>query len=221
MMFRRIVYDSLDSTNDEAKRLGRAGLCVVANEQVSGRGRFERSWESGLGGVYVSLTWGVLPCTPSLLAIISALAVREAVASFGVDAAIKWPNDVLIDGRKVAGILIESVQGEGVLYVIGVGINTNNVPSDSLQAATLGSVDNGAVVEALCSAFEKRLLDVHVENLIEEYTTHCVTIGNEITVEDAGERHSGKASGITPQGYLILETASGARVMQDGTLVSR
>ncbi len=218
-MFRRINYDSLDSTNTEAKRLAEAGLCIVANEQVAGRGRFDRVWESTLGGVYVTLTYGVLPFSASLLPLVSALAVRDVIVSIGAEASIKWPNDILIEGKKVGGILIESVQGAEVLYVIGIGINTHNVVSDALSAATLGSVDNGAVVDALCVAFEKRFSDVHGDSLIEEYSRHCVTLGNEITVEDAGERHSGKVTGITSQGYLILETASGARVMQDGTIV--
>ena len=220
-MFKQIRYDVLDSTNLEAKRLSRPGLCIVANEQVSGKGRFERTWESSLGGVYVSLTLDVLPFSASLLAVASALAVREVVASFGAETSVKWPNDVLIDGKKVAGILIEAVHGENALYIIGVGINTHNVLSDSLQNATaLGSVDNTAVVEALCSCFEKYLSEFSAEEVIAAYSEHCVTLGNEITVEDRGKRYSGLASKVTPQGYLVLETASGAMVMQDGTIVS-
>ena len=128
-----VVFDELDSTNRTAKELAAAGAeegtIVIARTQTHGRGRFDRVWQSPEGGVYLSMI--LRPTVPaektSLLPFVAALALSTTLESYGVHAAIKWPNDVRVNGKKIAGILLESeVKGQTVNYVvIGVGVNLN------------------------------------------------------------------------------------------------
>src|SRR5262249_42937116 len=125
-------FDSIDSTNLEAMRQAKAGaaegLCIVAREQTRGRGRLDRSWHSPKdAGLYFSII-----LYPSfklfrwpLISLAAALAVHDALAkAFGLTVDIKWPNDIVVGDRKLAGILAETVEtADGVAVVLGIGIN--------------------------------------------------------------------------------------------------
>jgi BirA family biotin operon repressor/biotin-[acetyl-CoA-carboxylase] ligase len=128
-----LVFDELDSTNSTAKELALAGAeegtVVLARTQNQGRGRFDRIWQSPEGGIYLSfiLRPKVSAEKTSLLPFVAALALTKTIDSYGLHATIKWPNDVRVNGKKIAGILLESeVIGHSSNYVVvGIGMNLN------------------------------------------------------------------------------------------------
>jgi len=142
-----IVDDELTSTNDEAWRTIRAadsegadvresdGLVIIALRQSAGRGRRGRAWASPIGGLWMSVVLRALrPARQSMLTMAAAVAVAEAVReTTRLEARIRWPNDVIIEGRKVSGVLVETQSASPGLYVLGIGVNVN-VPAESLPA---------------------------------------------------------------------------------------
>ena len=148
-------YDSIDSTNNEAKRLGRMGTphgtLVIAEEQVAGKGRLGRNWDSPKGeAIYMTLLLRpeIHPENASMLTLLAALAVTDAInAVTGISVAIKWPNDIVIHGKKLCGILTEmSADMNGIRYVvvgIGINCNMNSFPGVLEQTATSLFLDTG------------------------------------------------------------------------------
>jgi BirA family biotin operon repressor/biotin-[acetyl-CoA-carboxylase] ligase len=140
-------FDEIDSTNEEARRLAAAGMrgpvWIEAGRQISGRGRRGRAWESPAGNLAATLL--IAPGKPAgecaQLSFVTAIAAADAVAGFAprADIKVKWPNDVLGDGRKLAGILLESASGEAgrpAWLAVGVGINLAHFPPDMEFPAT-------------------------------------------------------------------------------------
>lgn len=171
---RRICLDSCGSTNDEAARLARAGAAhgtvVIAATQTGGRGREGRPWASPEGGLYLSAVLRPpLPLAdvpPMTLAI--GIATCDAVRSCGVSAVLKWPNDVLVNGRKVAGILVEAHSQGGRLeaVVVGIGMNLQRTPDAVATTAIALAEASGTSVDR--DAFVTDLL-AHVERWIDRY----------------------------------------------------
>jgi BirA family biotin operon repressor/biotin-[acetyl-CoA-carboxylase] ligase len=139
-------YDSIDSTNDEARRLAQAGECgplwLVAREQTKGKGRRGRIWVSENGNLYATLLTAGAQSRTGELAFVSGLAAGDTIATFAPSASVtlKWPNDVLLNGRKAAGILLESF---GATVAIGIGINLGVYPQGTEFPAT--SIKENAV----------------------------------------------------------------------------
>jgi len=136
------ILAEVDSTNDEAKRMlqGKRSVLVVAEAQRRGRGRHGRTWESPPGGLWFSLGLKVEKGNLSLIPILAGVAVAQGLRELGFASQIKWPNDILIDGKKVAGILVEADtrEGEPSEVVIGIGINVN-IPEEELQERVKGT----------------------------------------------------------------------------------
>lgn len=170
--FRPIRYETVGSTNDEAKKLARAGAAegtlVWAGEQTSGRGRRGRLWASPPGNLYLSLI--LRPAAPAAgaaqLGFVAALALADALAAHlhGRELRCKWPNDVLLDGRKIAGILLESetLGGAAVEFVIlGIGVNlvaapdAAEFPATSLAAAGVAPLAPAIVLAGFARHFEE------------------------------------------------------------------
>ena len=132
-----LYLDEIDSTNEYAKRIAHEvpeGTVVVARKQTSGRGRRGRSWVSPEGGLWMSMVLKPEKVDPRLV-FIGALAVVDVLGEFGIRAGIKWPNDVWVGGKKIAGILTEGKAGE--YSVLGVGLNVNNpLPEELRDSAT-------------------------------------------------------------------------------------
>lgn len=164
-------FETLDSTMDEARRqaaLGVAGpLWIIAKSQTSGRGRRSRAWQSGAGNLLCTLLLnpGAAPAEAAKLSFLSAICVGETLDYFtGAPSRIqyKWPNDVLLDGRKVAGILLEAVTGGGVMAWLSIGIGINLAqhpegvpqPATSLHAAGLEAPSPDAALEILAGRFD-------------------------------------------------------------------
>lgn len=128
--FKLKIYPSLDSTQSKARKFVDDNkaidrMAIMAEEQTRGRGRYKRQWISPKGNLYISLLYKMEERS-SLVAYAIAVAVAEVVDSFGIDSMIKWPNDVLVKGKKISGILIEHVRD---FVIIGIGVNVVSSPA--------------------------------------------------------------------------------------------
>lgn len=215
------------STNDELKLRCRAGApewsVLLADRQTHGRGRQGRPWASPSGNLYLSLllrptvsgaAWGVLPLA-------AGLAVLEAVSGEGVRAELKWPNDVLARGRKLAGILVEATSGLDGLEsaVVGVGVNVAVVPAEIASGATSLAAETGCPGDAvgLAAAVLTRL-SVCYHALARDGPTAILPrwregaagwFGRPVEVQAAGRVLRGLMRGIDERGALLVEEPSG------------
>jgi BirA family transcriptional regulator, biotin operon repressor / biotin---[acetyl-CoA-carboxylase] ligase len=243
---RRIEHhDEIGSTNVEAMRLAREGApegtLVVAERQTQGRGRLGRSWISP-PSVNLYASWVLRPTLPPAAApqisLAAAVAVARTLAPLAPGlVAIKWPNDCLLDGRKVAGILTEmDAELDRVrAVVLGIGVNLNatarafppelRATATSVRLATGRTVDRIAFTAALCDALEgvyDRLLQDGFEPLIAEWNQYSCLTGRAVTVDCAGRRTTGRVRGLDASGHLLLATDDGREeriVAGDVTLV--
>jgi len=176
MNFTIFNFDTLESTNTEAlnqARLGAAeGVCIVANEQTAGRGRYGRTWVSGKdAGLYMSVV--MRPSFESryfpLVTLMTGVAVHDAMAEFGVTSDIKWVNDLHVNGKKISGILAEASETcDGVAVVVGVGINLRSDSFPPYLAATSTSLAEEAKREVTRDEMIHsltRCLDTYYESL--------------------------------------------------------
>jgi BirA family biotin operon repressor/biotin-[acetyl-CoA-carboxylase] ligase len=227
-----VHLDLTTSTNDHARALALAGApagtVVAAEEQTAGRGRQGRAWSSPRGR---SLTLSALlrPAAnaTSLLPLAAALAVCEACESVTeVECAIKWPNDVLLEGRKLAGILIESRPQDG-WAVLGIGLNVNTGEAEleprvretatSLLIATGLPVDRERVLDALLDSLAARTAPEMLRSpeLLSAYRRRDALEGRRIAWTARGRRLEGKAAGIDELGSLVVFGVGGERVVLD------
>jgi BirA family biotin operon repressor/biotin-[acetyl-CoA-carboxylase] ligase len=226
------VFEETGSTNDVLEKLARDGVkegaVVFAEAQTRGRGRRGRKWLSpARKGLWFSMLLrpDLTPQESTQLTIASATAVRRAIESqTGLEAKVKWPNDILVYGKKVGGILTEmSAEMDRVRYVIvGIGIDVNlnpgDFPPDLRSAATSIKIELGrAVSRAELAVAILRELDRDYEsvksgrfaNLATEWEEHCSTIGQAVTIR-AGERKiRGRAEALGEDGALLLRTDHG------------
>lgn len=232
--WRLVALDSVGSTNDEAARLADAGApegtVVWARQQTGGRGRRGRAWASPVGNLYTStiLRPDVPAARAAELGFVSALAVADIVPA-GRAVRLKWPNDVLVDGGKVAGILLESAIGQTgeVQYVVaGIGINVGfapQLPEMRYPGAALGgSVE--AALERFTGAFAARLAEWRrdgFETVRSAWLAKAGPLGAEVDVKLGDELVRGRFSGLDREGALLLETASGPRRIVSGELLGR
>lgn len=221
-------YDCLESTqkvaNELANSTGVEGTIVVADEQTSGRGRLARQWHSAKGtGIWMSII--LKPNIPihqaPKLTLLTAVAVVQGIKeTTGITAQIKWPNDILLNGKKICGILTEmQAEADGIhSVVIGVGINVNQLLEDFSQEireiATSLLIEGGKTVlreELICSVLKK------LENLYQTFQrdgfssiktlweSHAINMGKMITATTPQGRVTGIALGITEDGVLLLK----------------
>lgn len=236
-------FPVVDSTNTKAKQLAEegypAGTLVVAEKQEAGRGRRGRSWESPQGtGVFMTLLLKpeIEPNNASMLTLVAALAVSAAISKqTGRVAAIKWPNDIVMNGKKVCGILTEmSAQIDYVNHiVIGIGINVHNesFPEELSEMATSLYLETGehlnraALIEEIWENFE-RYYAIFLETedlggLVREYDAHLVNRNQVVKVLDPKEPFEGMARGITARGELIVDTWESRRLVSAGEVSVR
>lgn len=208
------------------------GAVVIAEEQTGGRGRFGRQWFSPPGkGIWMSvLLRPDLPLqhTPQLTLLTGVAVCRAVRACSGADAGIKWPNDVLIDGRKVCGILLEStVEDHEVRYCIaGIGVDVNFDPEDypedlttiatSLKMETGQSVDRTKLTAAILTELEQLYFLYQKEGfgvISALWEALSVSMNREITVTNPHGVIEGKAIGLDPSGALIVEKHDGEHTL--------
>ncbi len=221
-------HDTLASTNDLAKRLAEIpvpeGTVVVAEHQTAGRGRLGRPWSSPRGGVWLSviLKPGLPPGQVPLIGLTASIAAARAIrATTGLLARVKWPNDVLVDGHKVVGILVET--GPGAEWVVvGIGVNANvaagdlpqNIayPATSLQAALGHPVDRSALVQALLRELERLCDEIRAAGVlptVRRWREIADTLGRRVRVEIAGTAVEGVAADIDDSGALLVRQEDG------------
>jgi len=232
-------HPAIGSTNDRARAaLGEAGgegLAVVADLQTAGRGRRGRTWISPAGAnLLFSVAWRptMAPRLAGLLGVAAALAVRDACASFAPDTelAIRWPNDVVdSDGRKVAGLLVESALEGGELTeaVVGIGINVNWLPSEmpaeiaggatSLRAILGSPVDRVALLGRVLDALdaEARALERGETPLVRLRAASWLD-GRDVEVDTGAETITGRAAGIADDGSLLVDAQVGRVALSVG-----
>lgn len=223
------ILDEVDSTNRYAKAWALEGAphgaAVLAKRQSAGRGRRGRSWLSEEGGLYCSV---VLRPDFSLekapqLTLTAALAVREAIQSAaGLSAGIKWPNDLLLGGKKVSGILTElqTAPGQPPAVIVGIGVNVaQQAFSEEVAPIALsleqagGKTDAKALFYAILAALEEKLTLLSEKGfsaILEEYARHSVTLGRRVRILGVDSVQEGVAEALDELGMLLLRKDDGS-----------
>ncbi|MEE8351098.1 MAG: biotin--[acetyl-CoA-carboxylase] ligase [Rhodospirillales bacterium] len=234
-----VALESIDSTNAEAKRMAAQGpekapdgTVIWAREQTAGRGRRGREWSSPPGNLYFSLILrpDVTIQKAAEFSFIAALSLFDSLGTVGEpghQVALKWPNDILLNDRKVAGILLETETGAGAVpewIVLGVGINIGVFPADtefpatSFRAEAWGAAEAETLV-AFCRHFllwSDKWLDEGFEPVRKTWLWRCYGKDKEIEVELENETITGIFTDLDEDGALLLETADGVRRITAG-----
>ena len=222
----RILYfPEISSTMDVAKKLAREGCepmtVVVAGKQTSGRGRLQRKWFSDPGGLYFTMV--LRPTVPVLESfkigfLASTTMVKLVNQMFAVDAKVKWPNDILVDGAKLCGMLAEmEAETDRVVFLnIGLGINVNNDPCQmeptavSLKSLVGRDVSRRDLLAAFLDLFEKELAQLDLAKVVDEWKNHTMTIGKAVRVVTANAEICGVAEDIDDSGALLIRQKDGS-----------
>jgi BirA family transcriptional regulator, biotin operon repressor / biotin---[acetyl-CoA-carboxylase] ligase len=232
--FTVIHHEKIGSTNDEARRLAQEGAAhgtvVHADEQTSGRGRLAHTWFSPPGNLYLSILMrtGQPVARSSQLSFLAALAVADAVETLlprQIRAMVKWPNDVLVNGAKISGILVEQVADA---VIIGIGLNVLQAPSNTAYKTTTIVANGGiASVDGARDILLQRLSH-HLtawqsegfEPIREQWLERSYPIGAAINANVGGQSLTGHFAGLDPDGALLLDTAQGRQRIVAGEIVA-
>ena len=246
-LFRKLIFaETLDSTNLEAKRRIAAqeeagGMVVVCEMQTAGRGRRGRSWASPAGsGLWMSLFLrpDIQPSHAPMLTLVAGMAVRDALEElYGLDAFIKWPNDIIVRDRKICGILtemtMEDLEMSGVVVGIGINVRSGAIPEELKDIAASIAEESGERspdrAQLLCRVlarfeqyYETFIRTEDLSALREAYEAHCVNIGRTVRVIAPTESYDAEALGIDAQGGLRIRLADGTcRTVTSGEVTIR
>ncbi len=227
-----IYYDSIGSTNSKAKELAESGqehgTVIISEEQTSGRGRLGRNWISPkYKGIWMSIILrpNIITENISQITLLGAAAVQKATMKMGIKTSIKWPNDIVLNSKKVCGILTEmSGEVDHINYlVMGIGINVNlkeeDLPLDLKDIATSLKLETGEYIdrkillanvlnifEELYKAFVE---DSNIKETIDICRENSILIGKEIQLVNRGKVTTAKAIDISDQGELVIENSKG------------
>lgn len=212
-------HERIGSTQDRAKELAPGPALVVADVQTAGRGTKDRSWVTAAGSsVLASFVLPGPPAAAAVASLVAGVAVARALDALGAaDALVKWPNDVLLRGRKVAGILTHSASGPGGHVVVGIGLNVSQPESElaGLRAPATSlalegrPVDRLAALEAVARAVTAAFA-APPEAVLEEWRRRSNVLGRKVLVARAGGSSvRGLAAALDPDGALRVETAYG------------
>jgi len=233
-MFHVLHYDTIGSTNDEARRLAAEGAnhgtVVHADEQKSGRGRLSRAWYSPPGNLYLSilLRLDLPPARCAEISFIAAVALADTVEQLlpkTTEIVVKWPNDVLVGGGKIAGILLESADG---VVVVGIGLNVLHAPSTAgYLTATLAGSGGIATVDGardlLLAAFDAYLQTWQQQGfqpIRDAWLARTYAVGTVLRVGVQGHSVEGSFAGLDLDGALLLETSDGPRRVVAGDVAA-
>lgn len=236
-----IFKETTVSTNLDARELIREGLSstvlIVSNAQTGGRGRQGKSFLSPAGGLYMTLAYrsdmpieSVIPMTSA-----AAVGVCRAISEVaGAECGIKWVNDIYYEGKKLAGILVESINDYDAMtsdyLIIGIGINMTTAPDveniGGVTSAALGDEGYDVEVETLCAKIVGELLDIrnsgyYFPHYIDEYRRRSVVLGREITFTYNGETCVGTAEAIGDSGELIVHSGDAVVSLASGEISVR
>ena len=221
-----LYYPEVTSTMDLARDLARKNCpdftVVIAGRQTKGRGRLERRWLSDDGGLYFTMV--LRPVIPVQLSFkvnfLASLTLARVIRKMlQVDARVKWPNDILVDDRKVSGMLSElEADGDRRFYIsVGMGINVNNDPSkaepgaSSLKKISGREVSKKELLGRFLEQFSARMQNSDFEDVISEWKTYTVTLGRHVRIITQHEESEGIAVDVDDTGALVLELANGNR----------
>jgi BirA family transcriptional regulator, biotin operon repressor / biotin---[acetyl-CoA-carboxylase] ligase len=218
-------FDAVDSTMDIARELAR-NQCphftvVIAGRQDKGRGRLKRTWRSSEGGLYFTIV--VRPEIPPAFSsrvnfAASMILARTLRSLLNVDAAVKWPNDILVDGKKVAGILSEmDAETDRINFInIGIGINVNNDPTpyepmaSSLKGILGKAVERRELLKVFLDRFELAIDDADLVNVVPQWKRYTHTLNRQVKIVTTREVAQGLAVDVDDDGALILELPDGS-----------
>ncbi len=222
-------HDTIDSTMRRAAELARAGCpagtVVAAREQTAGQGRLGRTWDSRPGGLYFTIVLRprLEPAQVPLATLALGLATADTLQTFcGVAADLRWPNDVLIGDRKLAGILAQFQEG-ALLAGVGVNVNQKTFPPEIAGIATSLVLETGAeqnpefLLSALAGSIEShlRILETSgaaaVLRLFESASSYV--LGRRVTVETPAGEIRGTTAGLTPEGFLLVRSDTGEQTV--------
>ena len=218
-------FPEVDSTMDIARELARKGCpdfsVVIAGRQNKGRGRLRRSWHSARGGLYftVVLRPQIPPViSPRVIFCASLTLVRILHRRFNVNAGVKWPNDILIDERKICGMLSEmEAEADRVNYLnVGVGLNVNNDPTRlepnavSLKQILGRPVSRKKLLAEYLNAFESHLSEYGLDRAVEQWKEYTVTLNRNVKIVTGSETIEGRAVDVDENGSLLLERNDGS-----------
>ncbi|MDE3074813.1 MAG: biotin--[acetyl-CoA-carboxylase] ligase [Chloroflexota bacterium] len=225
-------FQSVESTQDAARQLALGGQpegdIVVAEEQVAGRGRMGREFFSPRGGIWCSIILRpkLRPERISLLSLAAGLAAAEGVSqASGLQPVLKWPNDLLINERKVCGILIEMAAGQEVVHhlIVGLGINVNlpaaafpphlSSLATSLLIETGHPVSRKLLLQRLLERLERRYEELSTgrsRELLEDWKAWPNTLGRNVRIQTAADQWEGRAEDLDRDGSLLVRLADGS-----------
>jgi len=211
-------FDFLESTNEYAKTLIKdapEGAVILVDQQTGGRGRFGKQWYSPEGGIWMSVI--LRPPDPSLITIIAGIAVCRALHMNGVLPGIKWPNDIVLNGKKIGGTLTEIID-KTVILGIGVNLNIRDFP-DELEAIassvfleTKKHLEKKMVFDTLCKQLDDcyiMLKQNKITDLLTEWRHYTILLGQQVVIEMPDKELSGKVLDISRDGALIVMRSDG------------
>ncbi len=223
-----LVYSSTSSTNDiaaeYAKNKKNDGLAIFAEEQTAGRGRAGTKWHSGRADcILCSIVLTDCKLNPELLSLTCAVAVADGLGKIGgTEAKIKWPNDIILNGKKVAGILLESkIDNDGNTYIIGIGINCHqrqdSFPVELQPIATSIDIESHSIADRVSLA--KRLLtsldhwlevaEKNSNKVTDQWRKLSIQLNHRVALIFNGTKFAGNCIGIDPERGLILQLDTG------------
>jgi BirA family biotin operon repressor/biotin-[acetyl-CoA-carboxylase] ligase len=231
------LHASIDSTNRKGKVLARdrveEGYVIVAEEQTEGKGRKSREWSSDIGGLWFSVVlYPELPLDRGMLVtMMASISVVQGVETFtGMRSEIKWPNDILLDGRKVCGILTEMDAEMDMIenMVVGIGLNVNNELKGSLRKIGVSlkdrldkSLSRVELLRSILKAMDRNYTILKKgghEDIRKMWMDLSNMVGREVSVDMHHEEIKGKVLSIDETGGLVLETDDGERKVVSGDL---
>jgi BirA family biotin operon repressor/biotin-[acetyl-CoA-carboxylase] ligase len=227
-----LVYKSTSSTNDiateYAKKKNNDGLVIFAEEQNAGRGRAGTKWQSHYAdSILCSIILTDCEINSELLSLTIAVAVADALGKVGkYEAKIKWPNDIIVNGKKVAGILLESKRAVNrTAYIVGIGINCHqkkkSFPAELQSAATSIDIESGStcdrisLAKRLLSSLDEWLEQKDKKKVTDQWYKRSILLGHRVTLLYNGKRFTGNCVGLDPEKGLILQlNIGGVRMFQ-------
>lgn len=224
-MFRTLNFKKLTSTNDKAKEFAKKGdynLAIIAEQQEKGRGRFNRKWDSSLGGLYMSLLLKENNLEKAkYLTLIASVSVAISILKISnLKAKVKWPNDVLVNDKKICGILTETISGKESYALIGIGLNVNQkiFPKNISNKSTSLIIETNKkfnikkisnIILKEFSVFYKYYKNKNYDKIIEKWKKYSHTLGKKVEAKTLAGKYTGKAMNIDKDCNLILKLKNG------------
>jgi BirA family biotin operon repressor/biotin-[acetyl-CoA-carboxylase] ligase len=234
--WRVLHLDAIDSTSEEARRRALAGepgrLWIVADEQTAGRGRRGRSWISPRGNFYASALL-IDPCAPPIaaqLGFVAGVALARAAEDIGAAARLKWPNDLVVEGAKCAGLLVEgvSLHPNRMACIVGIGVNCESAPEGAgyptarLTAGDRRPADRRALFRRLAIRFDEAFgqwgAGAAFEAIRSAWLDHAAGLGERVCIETAGGRREGIFEGLDADGRLLFRGTGGIEAIETADL---